>query len=93
MFLMLLMLSGISFNSQAANANMNKEQAQVRIMEIKQRVEDIRAMDMSKLNATDRKALKHELKDMKQEVKQLEPYVIISAGALILIIVLLILLL
>lgn len=94
MLFMLLMLSGLSFNSKAAEKNMSKEEAQqVRVMEIKQRVEDIRAMDLSQLNATDRKAVKHELKDMKKELNQMGPIVIISAGALILIIILILLLL
>lgn len=94
MFVMLLMLSGLSFNSQAAIKNATAATAnEVRVMEMKQRVEEIRAMDMSKLSTSDRKAVKHELKDMKKELNQMGPVVIISAGALILIIILILLLL
>ena len=94
MLVMLLMLSGLSFNSKAAEKNSTTEQAQqVRVMEMKQRVEDIRAMDMSQMSTTDRKAVRHELKDMKKELNQMGPVVIISAGALILIIILILLLL
>ena len=93
MFVMLLMLSGLSFNSQAAAKEMNKEQAQVRVMEIQNRVAEIKALDMDHMSANDRTAVKHELKDMKKELRQMEPYIYISAGALILIIVILILIL
>jgi hypothetical protein len=93
-FLMFLMLSGLSFNAGAAEKNANREQAQqVRVMEIKQRVEDIRAMDLSHLNATDKKAMKQELRGMNKELRHMEPYVVISVGALVLIIILLIILL
>jgi len=94
MLVMVLMLSGMAFSTRAAEKNMSREQAQqVRVMEIKQRVEDIRAMDLSQLNATDRKAMKHELRDMNKELRHMEPYVVISVGALVLIIILLIILL
>jgi len=92
MLVMLLMLTISSFNTQAATKHMTQAQAQARTIEIQQRVQDIRAMDFSAMSATDRKAVKHELKDLKKEIRQ-EPYIYISGAALILIIILLILLL
>ena len=94
MLVMVLMLSGMALNTRAAEKSNTTEQAQqVRVMEIKQRVEDIRAMDLSQLNATDRKAMKHELRDMNKELRHMGPVVIISVGALILIIILVLILL
>lgn len=93
MLVMVLMLSGLSFNTKAAEKNTTEQAQQVRVMEIKQRVEEIRAMDIASMSATERKAMKHELKDMNKELRHMEPYVVISVGALLLIIILLILLL
>ncbi len=73
---------------------MTKEQKASRIAEIKARVEEIRNMDKSKLSGADRKALRHELRDMNTESKALGTGgVYISLGALIVIILLLILIL
>lgn len=93
LFALMLLFSGMSVNANAAEKNMTKAQTEVRISEMKQRVDQIRAMDMSHLNATERTGLKHELKDMKKELRAMDGVIYISAGALILIIILLILLL
>ena len=93
MFVMMLLLTGLSFNTKAAEKATTEQAQQVRVMEIKQRVETIRSMDMSQMTTTDRKAMKHELKDMNKELRQMEPYVVISVGALLLIIIVLILIL
>lgn len=75
-------------------ASMTKEQKETRIVEIKARVEEIRNMDKSKLTSADRKALRHELRDMNTESKALgNGGIYISLGALIIIILLLILIL
>lgn len=93
LFSVLMMCSGITATTQAAVKVESKQQAEVRAEQLKQRLNEIRAMDLEHLNRTDRINLKHELKDMKQELKQMHPYIYISAGALILIIILLLLLL
>lgn len=94
MLAMLLMLSGLAFNMQAAVKNAGNSQAQqARVMEIKHRVDEIKAMDFSSLSSADKKSMKHELKDMNKEIRHMEPYIVISCGALILILIILIILL
>ena len=91
--MMLLTLCGSAIPASASAKNMTKQECQVRMKEIKARVEEIRIMDLSKLTVTERKNIKHELKDLKKEVRQMDPVIIISAGALVLIIILILLLL
>jgi hypothetical protein len=93
-FLMLILLSGSAYSASASEKVVTTEQAQqARVIEIRQRVDEIRAMDLSHLNAADRKSVKHELKGMNKELRQMSPILYISGGALILIIILIILLL
>ncbi len=61
-----------------------------RIQELTQRVEEIRAMDKSKLSASERKALRKEVRQIKKAVGG---GVYISAGALIVLLIVLILVL
>ena len=70
----------------------HREQAEVRVIQIKDRVNEIKAMDFSKLSTEQRASLRSELKSDKKELKDI-PVVIIPLGALIVIIVLLIILL
>jgi len=73
---------------------MTTEQKEARIVEMKQRVEQIKAMDKSQLSRAERKALKDELKSMNKEAKVIRSGgIYISLGALIIIILLLILIL
>ena len=93
-YLLAIVLLFAGVNTASASSKIeNKQQAQVRLTEIKDRVNEIRSMDMSQLNTEERTALKTELKGTKTELKQLEPYLYISAGALLLIILILILIL
>lgn len=64
-----------------------------RLEAIKNRVDEIKAMDKSNLTKAERKALKEELKGMKKEAKAIRGGVYLSLGAIIIIILLLILLL
>lgn len=57
------------------------------------RVEEIRVMDKSELTASEKKALKKELKEMKEMVKADGGYIYIGAGTLLVVILLVILLL
>ncbi|QJD97466.1 hypothetical protein HH214_17090 [Mucilaginibacter robiniae] len=102
-----LMLSLGAFTSQAStvideNGKVNKEvvaamtteQKQARVDEIKERVNEIKAMDKSSLNKAERKELKSELKSMKKEANALGGGgVYLSVGAIIIIILVLILIL
>lgn len=73
---------------------MSIQQKEARAMEIKQRVQEIKAIDKSQLTSDQRKALRQELKEMKKEARQLSPtYIYISGAGLVLIIILLIILL
>ena len=91
--LILLTLGGSAVPASASAKSTTKLECQVRMKEIKSRVEEIRLMDLSKLTVTERKDIKHELKDLKNEVRQMQPVLIISAGALVLIIILILILL
>jgi peptidoglycan hydrolase CwlO-like protein len=62
------------------------------ISRLTKRVEEIRDMDKSELNAKDRKELRKELKEIKENVKKNSGTVVISGLALVLIIILVILL-
>ena len=57
------------------------------------RVEEIRKMDKSNLTRVEKKALRSELREMKQQARVLEKGVYLSVGAIIIIILLLILIL
>jgi Flp pilus assembly protein TadB len=59
------------------------EQTDSRLAEIKQRVEEIRAMDKSQLSKSERRNLRNELKDMKKELRRGEGGIHISTAAII----------
>ncbi|WP_143959348.1 hypothetical protein [Litoribacter populi] len=63
-----------------------------RLVEIEDRVEEIKAMDFSDMSKEERKDVRKELKEMNKEAKQLSGGVYISVGAIIIILLLLILL-
>ncbi|KLT65107.1 hypothetical protein [Pedobacter sp. BMA] len=97
--LALIFALGISFNSvQAADkpaknpSELTAEQT-VQLEKIKDRVEEIKAMDKSNLTSAERKALRKELKEMKNQARALSGGVYLSVGAIIIIILLLILIL
>jgi hypothetical protein len=79
--------------AKEAIANMTVEQKQARIEEIKQRVEDIKAMDKSQLTRAERRDLRDELKSDRMEASAMSGGIYLSVGAIIIIILLLILLL
>lgn len=57
------------------------------------RVEEIRNMDKSNLSREDKKALRKELREMKEQARAMQQGVYLSVGAIIIIILLLILIL
>ncbi|HVU55540.1 MAG TPA: hypothetical protein VHD83_10820 [Puia sp.] len=75
--------------SKEAIAHMTKEEKEARLVAIKARVEEIKAMDKSALTKDERRALRKELKSMHREARYVTG-VYISVGALIIIILLLI---
>lgn len=94
-------LTFTSFHANAAKhealtkeqvANMSNEEKQFRVQSIKDRMTEIKEMDMSTLSKEDRKELKSELKDMRKEARQVQG-IYLSVGAIIIIILLLILIL
>lgn len=78
--------------SRDAVATMTEAQKAALVQQMKDRVEEIKAMDKSQLTKEDRKELRTELKNMKKESRYVTG-VYISVGALIIIILLLIIIL
>lgn len=73
---------------------MTAEQKEAKINQIKQRVEEIKAMDKSHLSKQERKDLKKEVREMKKQANAIGAGgVYLSVGAIIIIILLLILIL
>ncbi|MDN3669080.1 hypothetical protein QWY93_07050 [Echinicola jeungdonensis] len=69
------------------------EKEKARLEEINLRINEIKAMDFSELDKAERKELRKELRDIKNETKALKKGVYLSLGAIIIITILLILLL
>lgn len=69
------------------------ERQEARMVEIANRVEQIRNIDRSQLTRQERKDLRNELLEMKKEAKATSGGVYLSVGAIIIIILLLILIL
>jgi len=65
----------------------------IQLKRITDRVEEIKAMDKSDLSKSERKALRNELKELKQQARATSGGVYLSVGAIIIIILLLILIL
>jgi DNA gyrase/topoisomerase IV subunit A len=96
--LALVFTLGISANTVSAadkketKTEMTAEQ-KVQFEKLVNRVEEIRNMDKSNLTRTEKKALRKELKEMKEQARVLQQGVYLSVGAIIIIILLLILIL
>lgn len=73
-------------------AKMSDQEKKIQVEAIKERLEEIKDMDKSSLSKEDRKELKHELKDLRQEARRAQG-IYLSVGAIIIIILLLILIL
>ena len=67
------------------------EAQKVRLTEIENRIEVIKTMDFSSMSKSERKEVRVELKEMKDEARGLGSGVYLSIGAIIIIILLLIL--
>ena len=69
----ILLFTSMTTNAALVSSNQPSqavEQTDSRLAEIKQRVEEIRAMDKSQLSKSERKSLRNELRDMKKELKR-----------------------
>ncbi|RYE28067.1 MAG: hypothetical protein EOP42_17885 [Sphingobacteriaceae bacterium] len=97
-----LMLTLSASNLKAATINaepaakeitLTDVQKEARLQAIKERVEEIKAMDKAQLSKEERQELKSELKTMKTQARALGGGIYLSVGAIIIIILLLILIL
>ncbi|WP_443936617.1 hypothetical protein [Pedobacter sp. MW01-1-1] len=80
-------------NKPAKNPTELTAEQSIQLEKIKSRVEEIKAMDKSNLTKAERKALRNELKEMKNQARAISGGVYLSVGAIIIIILLLILIL
>lgn len=93
----LIFMLGLSANTVSAATSKDKvemtveQKAQLEV--ITNRVEEIKAMDKSHMSKSERKELRKELKEMKQQARAMGGGVYLSVGAIIIIILLLILIL
>lgn len=96
--LVLVFTLGISTNTvsaaedKKAKTEMTAEQ-KAQFERIVNRVEEIRKMDKSNLSREEKRALRKELKEMKQQARVLQKGVYLSVGAIIIIILVLIIIL
>lgn len=96
--LALIFTLGISTNTvSAADKKETKKELtgeqKVQFERLVNRVEEIRSMDKSNLTREEKRALRKELKEMKEQARVLQQGVYLSVGAIIIIILLLILIL
>jgi len=88
---------GLSANTVSAATTKDKvemtSEQKALVEKITKRVEEIKAMDKSDMSRSEKKALRKELKEMKQQARAAGGGVYLSVGAIIIIILLLILIL
>lgn len=89
---LLLMLALVSPAISAAPATTPTEADAARATVLKNRLEEIRAIDKTKLSKTEKKALRTEVKAIKKEMATISGGVYLSVGAIILIVLLILLL-
>jgi len=80
-------------NTVAIPAKTETRLTEKQVTQLKNRVEEIRDMNKTKMTATEKLGLRKELKDIQQTIKRDGGYIIIGSGTLLLIIILLIILL
>lgn len=97
--LTLIFMLGIAANPVMAAGTKDKNKTeltaeqQVQFKRLTDRVEEIRQMDKSDLSRTEKKELRKELKELKNQARAMNGGVYLSVGAIIIIILLLILIL
>lgn len=90
MFLLLFAASPAMASTTPGTVN---ETAEARVLELQNRLEEIKAMDRKELSSSERRALRREVREIKKEMAAVSGGVYLSIGAIILIALLLILLL
>ncbi|TXE14652.1 hypothetical protein [Algoriphagus aquimarinus] len=96
--LALVFSANMLFAAPANDENSKKEKTELteaqkeRLVEIEARVDEIKSMDFSTMSKDEKKDVRMELKDMKEEAKRAGSGVYISVGAIIIILLILILL-
>lgn len=93
-FTLVMLVSALSVNAHTNGLTKEKAPAALpeqRLLEIESRVNEIKEMDKSQLSKEERKALRSELKELKQEARGGGIY--LSTGAVIIIVLLLVILL
>lgn len=91
--MVLMALASPSFATISDPVPVTEETPDQKLIRLNQRLEEIKGMDRSKMSRTERKALKREVREIRDEVKQISGGVYISIGAILILILLLILLL
>lgn len=93
MFIAFLAVASPTFASLEKPVHTVVETPEAKISRLQNRLEEIKAMDRNSMTRAERKALKKEVRQIKDEVNALSGGVYISIGAILVIILLLILLL
>lgn len=95
LLIILVLFLGVQLTEASPLKNPKKELTeaqQLRLTEMENRLEEIKAMDFNSMSKNEIKAIKSEMKEMKAEAKATGNGVYLSIGAIILIVLLLILL-
>ncbi len=93
LFLVAMMaLASPAFAVTTKPVALTEETPEQKVERIQKRIEEIKAMDRSKMSRAERKALKKEVRQMREEAKALSGGVYISVGALLIIILLILIL-
>jgi hypothetical protein len=83
----LLMCSATLSTQTMAKDNLTEEQQSAYVTQIKQRMEQIRLLDLPSLGKKQRSDLRHELKGMKSQLQDMKPVaIVITLSALIVVI-------
>lgn len=94
MWLLTFIFLSVAFTPNAMAKKDKPELSEIeksRLAEIELRVEQIKAMDFSSMDKTERKEVRNELREMKKEAKDLGGGIYLSVGAIIIILLVLIL--
>ena len=86
-----IMYAATSMNTPYNDSLNNVNKAE--LVTIQERIQEIKNIDKSDLTSTEKKALRHEVKNYKKKANELNKGVYLSVGAIIIIILLLILIL
>jgi hypothetical protein len=91
--LMLMAILAVAAPTVNAAPTVDPVEQKAEIQRLENRLEEIKAIDKTKLNKEEKKALRGEVKQIKKEIKAVSGGVYLSVGAILLIALLLILLL